>query len=134
MIHRLIAAATALLLALSAVADPAQARPSGRELRCGWFDNPTPGNATLHDRDGEWTIAQQGGHQAEGDWPPEYRPGQWIRSGVGNYGYGCACLSVWVDAAERTVLKIHSAKPRPLSACRNDPALKGIEQKRLRVE
>lgn len=32
------------------------------ELRCGWFDNPSPANATLLDGDGEWIIGMQGGH------------------------------------------------------------------------
>jgi hypothetical protein len=36
---------------------------------CGWFENPTPGNASLQDRTGEWVIGIQGGHQDEGDWP-----------------------------------------------------------------
>ena len=39
------------------------------EMRCGWFSNPTPGNASLYDRDGEWIIGVQGGYQADGDWP-----------------------------------------------------------------
>ena len=26
------------------------------ETRCGWFSNPTPANASLHDRDAEWII------------------------------------------------------------------------------
>lgn len=89
-------------------------------LRCGWLDNPSPGNASLFDRDGEWTIAVQGGHQASGDWPPAFRPGEWIRLGPGDYGYGCACLSVNVDASEKTILNVASGKARPLSVCRKD--------------
>jgi Protein of unknown function (DUF4087) len=46
------------------------------ETRCGWFSNPTPANASLFDRDGEWIIGVQGGYQAEGDWP-DFEPGQW---------------------------------------------------------
>ncbi|MGO4778074.1 DUF4087 domain-containing protein, partial [Lysobacter sp. 2RAB21] len=30
------------------------------ENRCGWFVNPSPANAWLIDRDGEWIIATQG--------------------------------------------------------------------------
>ena len=37
------------------------------ETRCGWFSNPTPSNAFLSDRHGEWIIGLQGGHQAKGD-------------------------------------------------------------------
>ncbi|MEI2432851.1 DUF4087 domain-containing protein [Lysobacter yananisis] len=124
-----IAATTALLLAFGTVV--AAAPPSGAELRCGWFDNPTPGNASLHDRDGEWTIAIQGGYQAKGDWPPEYPPGQWRATNAGRHGYGCACFNVRVDAEEKNILEIFSSKARPLSACRKDPALKGIERRFL---
>jgi hypothetical protein len=105
----------------------AQARPPDSEQRCGWFDNPSPGNASLYDKDGEWTIAVQGGHQARGDWPPEYRQEQWRHTGTGSYGYGCACLIVRVDADEKNVLEIFSSKARPLSVCRRDRALAGIE-------
>src|SRR5262252_1346146 len=64
--------------------------PAASETRCGWFSNPTPGNASLHDRAAEWIIGVQGGHQADGDWP-EFAPGQWVETN-GHYGYGCACL------------------------------------------
>ena len=92
------------------------------ETRCGWFSNPTPANASLHDRDDEWIIGVQGGHQAEGDWP-EFGPKQWVETNV-HYGYGCACLTVRVDRESHKVLEIISARARPLSACRRDRALK----------
>ena len=90
------------------------------ELRCGWFSNPTPANASLHDRDGEWIIGVQGGHQAEGDWP-EFSAKEWVETNV-HYGYGCACLRVQVDGEK--VIRIESAKARPLSVCRRDRALR----------
>lgn len=99
---------------------------SAAETRCGYFVNPTPSNAWLHDKDGEWIIASQGGHLADGDWPSFDGRGQWVETN-GSYGYGCACMSVTVDAAESRVLTIHSAKAKPLSACKKDPALKGFE-------
>ena len=92
------------------------------ENRCGWFDNPTPANAWLEDKDGEWEIGIQGGYQAEGEWP-DFSDDQWVKTNV-NYGYGCACLKVTVDHKNRRVLKIASATAKPLSACRKDPALK----------
>ena len=92
------------------------------ERRCGWFSNPTPSNASLYDRDGEWIIAVQGGHQADGDWP-DFGPKQWIQTNV-HYGYGCACLQLQVNSSTREVMAIESAKARPLSACRNDRKLK----------
>ena len=92
------------------------------ETRCGWFSNPTPANASLHDRDDEWIVGVQGGHQAEGDWP-SFGPKQWVETN-GHYGHGCACMSVEVDRESGRVLEIKSARARPLSACRRDKALK----------
>jgi hypothetical protein len=123
---RLLFVGCLLLLAVAFVSG--QAGASGKvedaksEMRCGWFSNPTPANASLHDRDAEWIIAVQGGHQAEGDWP-EFGPKQWIETNV-HYGYGCACLQVRVNRSTHEVMEIESAKPRPLSACRNDRKLK----------
>ena len=91
------------------------------ETRCGWFSNPTPGNASLFDREGEWIIGVQGGYQAEGDWGDFGR--QWVKTNV-NYGYGCACLKVRVDRAAKQVTRIESFRVRPLSVCRKDRALK----------
>ncbi|HKR01523.1 MAG TPA: DUF4087 domain-containing protein [Pyrinomonadaceae bacterium] len=92
------------------------------ETRCGWFSNPTPANASLHDRDAEWVIGVQGGHQAEGDWP-EFGPGQWVRTNV-NYGYGCACMQVRVDHRTHEVMAIESARARSLAVCRKDRSLR----------
>ncbi|HEV2511647.1 DUF4087 domain-containing protein [Bosea sp. (in: a-proteobacteria)] len=125
MIRRSLAAAT---VALILGAGSATAQQPGSEQRCGWLDNPTPGNASLYDKDGEWTIAVQGGHQAEGDWSPPYKPGEWRKSGNASYGYGCACLTVKVDAEEKNILEVVSAKARPLSACRKDKALSAVEK------
>jgi hypothetical protein len=95
---------------------------AAEENRCGWFTNPTPGNAWLNDRDGEWTIAIQGGYQAEGDWP-EFKPKQWKITNAGDHGYGCACMRVTTNRGEMRILSIQSAKARPLSACRSDRKL-----------
>jgi Protein of unknown function (DUF4087) len=92
------------------------------ETRCGWFSNPTPANASLHDREAEWIVGVQGGHQADGDWP-SFAPKQWVETN-GHYGHGCACLTVEVDRESQRVLEIKSARARPLSTCRRDRALK----------
>jgi len=92
------------------------------ETRCGWFSNPTPSNASLYDRGGEWIIGVQGGYQADGDWP-NFSPKQWIETNV-HYGYGCACLRVRIDRSSRRVIEIESARPRALSLCRRDRALR----------
>jgi len=101
---------------------PARASLQKSEMRCGWFSNPTPANASLFDRDGEWIIGVQGGYQAEGDWP-EFKANQWVETN-GHYGYGCACLQVRVNRSTRRIIAIESAQARALSACRRDPALR----------
>ena len=115
-----------LLLAIVALAS-GQPRtpkvPEGEyETRCGWFSNPTPANASLFDRDGEWIIGVQGGYQAEGDWP-DFGSRQWVKTNV-NYGHGCACLRLRVDRQTHKVLEIKSARARPLAACRRDRSLR----------
>ncbi|MEP6850163.1 MAG: DUF4087 domain-containing protein [Acidobacteriota bacterium] len=106
--------------------DSANSNVAKPELRCGWFENPTPANAWLIDRDGEWTISIQGGDQAEGDWP-DFNRSQWVETN-GHYGYGCACLKVETDS-ERYVTRILSSTPKPLAQCRRDKALKLKEPK-----
>jgi len=98
-----------------------EVRPTEFETRCGWFSNPTPANAWLQDRYGEWIIVTQGGHQAYGDCP-NFISRQWVRTN-GNYGYGCACMQVRVNKQTHEVLEIKSAHARPLAQCRRDPAL-----------
>ncbi|MCF7220687.1 DUF4087 domain-containing protein [Marilutibacter chinensis] len=93
-----------------------------RQTRCGWFENPTPGNAWLSDRDRTWIIGTQGGPQAEGDWPG-FEGGEWIVTNGSSYGYGCACMSVTVDAAAGRILTLQDARAVPLSQCRADAAL-----------
>jgi hypothetical protein len=108
---------------LSGIAD--QSPRSEFETRCGWLSNPSPGNIWLYDKDGEWTIGVQGGYQVQGDWDwPRFKRRQWVRTNVGSYGYGCACLELQVSRERHEVLEIKSARPRPLASCRQDPSLK----------
>ena len=119
-----------LVVAVVAFAQPNPAnysRTTAFETRCGWFSNPTPANAWLYDRAGEWTIGVQGGHQAEGDWP-NFKSTQWVRTN-GDYGYGCAGFQLRVDNQTHNVLEIRSARARPLAQCRRDPALKKWNRK-----
>jgi hypothetical protein len=95
------------------------------EKRCGWFVNPTPANAWLLDRHGEWTIGVQGGYQADGDWPA-FTDKQWVETN-GHYGHGCACLDVESDQASKKILRILKSQPKSLSDCRNDNALPKVE-------
>ena len=114
------------LLWLGASQFAAAAMPPDTTTRCGWFDNPTPGNATLVDKDGEWTIGMQGGHQAEGDWPT-FPKSRWVATGTGSAGYGCACLKLSARADTQEVTHIFSSGTQALSVCRKDKALTGKE-------
>jgi Protein of unknown function (DUF4087) len=118
--------ALAVSVCLGAAAQASGPPAQSGVTRCGWFDNPSPGNASLIDAQGEWIIGMQGGHQAKGAWPVFARA-QWVRTGTGSHGYGCACLRVQADADSNEVSQIISARARPLSACRADKSLAGGE-------
>lgn len=111
----------AWLIALLASGTCTAAPASTAARRCGWFENPTPANVTLTDRDGEWEISRQGGHEARGDWPT-FSDAQWVMTN-GHYGYGCACMSMKANPESHEVSSIAGAKAKPLAACRHDPAL-----------
>lgn len=97
---------------------------AGLQKRCGWYSNPTPGNVWLYDRDGEWIIGEQGGHQVDGDSDgPDFKKNQWVETN-GSYGYGCACLELRADPETRMVTAIGKTWPRPLKACRKDARLR----------
>lgn len=94
----------------------------GQEIRCGWLDNPTPGNLWLIDRDAEWNISQQGGRESE---EIEKIIDNSIDSSEiihtnGNYGVRCACLSVEVDNKSKTIIKIYSFDLLKIKQCRDD--------------
>jgi hypothetical protein len=103
--------------------DPAKVGPAVK--RCGWWDNATPGNVWLTDRDGEWTVAQQGLYEAVGDGPDFKRGQQAPLDAV--HGHGCACMMVRADPESKFVLSIADAKALPLKTCRSDPKLEGKE-------
>ncbi len=104
---------------------PEQPEAAQVETRCGWLDNPTPANISLYDREAEWIISVQGQYEAKGDWSlPDYKPGQWVATNAGSYGYGCACLRLRADRQTRKVLEVMNASARPLSVCRRDRSLR----------
>jgi hypothetical protein len=123
--HRLFFLSIVIMAFITSSVSPSAEAQSRSEKRCGWFSSPTPANAWLIDKDGEWTIGIQGGYQAKGDWP---ETGQWVETNV-HYGYGCTCAQVRTNKRSFTVLEVISSTPRPLSACRRDPALKRKEPK-----
>jgi len=96
------------------------------ELRCGWFDNPSPGNAELTDAAGVWLVAQQGEYRAEGAWP-KFSAGQWVQTGTGSYGYGCLCISGKFDSETRRVVVIEKTVSKPTKQCRTDKKISGLE-------
>ncbi|MEP6503720.1 MAG: DUF4087 domain-containing protein [Betaproteobacteria bacterium] len=104
---------------------PTEAETGPPALRCGWWDNPTPGNVFFTDRDGEWTIAMQGLYEADGDWPRFARGETAPRNAT--HAHGCACAKMQGDARNHLVSRFTEAHARPLEACRGDPALKGKE-------
>lgn len=110
-----------LMAAGSCVAAVPHAAP-GVENRCGWFDNPSPGNASLIDRDGEWVVAQQGDFEAKGRWPAFGRS-LWVRTGNGSAGHGCVCMTLKTDKDAQRVREILSSRPQPLKRCRSDRKL-----------
>jgi hypothetical protein len=113
---------TLLFVALLAGSTYATEAEIKTQTLCGWFQNPTPGNAWLQDRNAEWVVGIQGDHQAEGDWP-EFSSSQWVKTN-GSHGYGCACIKGVVNTSTREVISITSAQAQALGACRRDRALK----------
>jgi len=109
------------LLATMALATAAQAAP---ERRCGWIVNPTPANWWLNDRDGEWIIGEQGGHQATGVELPDFSNHDWVVTNSGDHGYGCACVTGVYDHKTKQVLRITAVKQRTLRQCKADKALR----------
>ena len=117
MLRRCGAALGALILVLAA----GTARAA--ERRCGWYQNPTPGNHWLIDREGMWIIAEQRGHQAEGlEDGPDLHAGEWVETN-GHYGYGCVCLVMTVDRRSMRVTRLEQFEQMPLAHCRADPGL-----------
>jgi hypothetical protein len=117
-------------VAKTAVAVPAAATPrpavvaaaAKGERRCGWLVNPTPANWWLTDRDGQWILGTQGADQAPGmEEMPDMSAAGWVEIN-GHYGYGCACMTITADA-DRRVIRIADAQPRPLRQCKADRKL-----------
>lgn len=115
-----------LLLSLLPLASaPATIRPqrSPSAIRCGWLDNPTPGNFSLRDHDGEWVLAEQGGYQARGvERIPDLSGDEFVELN-GPHGYACACIRASVEVKTHRVLRVFSVKQRLLKVCLADRAL-----------
>lgn len=93
------------------------------EERCGWLENPTPGNWWLKDAHGLWIISAQGGPYAEGvEKLPQPQPDRFVATN-GQYGYSCVCLTGAFDVHAQTMTRVELARTSPLSVCKNDKAL-----------
>ncbi len=112
-----------LLAAFGATSTGAQ---GNSENRCGWYQNPTPGNHWLTDAARQWVIGVQGGAQARGiDRIPEAPQSRWVATHPnGSYGYGCACMRVRTDRRAGRITEIQSARSVPLAQCRRDRRLR----------
>ncbi|MBN8632250.1 MAG: DUF4087 domain-containing protein [Rhodobacterales bacterium] len=120
---------TLLVAAAIAATLPAQAQTT---LRCGWYHNPTPGNAILQDADDQWWLSRQGNAPVPGfedaytttfdnrlrfDYADETTDG---------YGYSCACAEGVFDEdapAYKNVRSVSRLTEIPLSRCEQDPSL-----------
>lgn len=120
----LVAVAAVMTLApmTAAEAQPRRAQPG--ENRCGWLQNPTPGNYWFTDRDGEWTIQSQGSEGGPSGWDdsPDFSTRGWVATN-GSYGYGCACMRVETNRRTMRITRFYSGRPVPIAQCRRDRAL-----------
>jgi hypothetical protein len=62
-------------------------------------------------------------YEAKGDWP-KFKKSEWVQTGVGSYGYRCACLISTVNKESQEIIEIFKAISKPLSVCRHDKSLK----------
>jgi Protein of unknown function (DUF4087) len=101
------------------------------ENRCGWIQNPTPGNYWLDDGEGSWMLMAQGSDEEPLGMEnmPDFSAGDFIKTN-GYYGYACGCLradtersSEFGDGFVGQITAIYSVKQLPISKCRADKAL-----------
>lgn len=92
------------------------------ENRCGWINNPTPGNWWLTDAEGRWTIMAQGSYEAGGmENIGDISAGDYVATN-GSYGHACGCMKVDTDG-QGTIARIYSFRQLPIAKCENDGAL-----------
>lgn len=108
------------LAGLLAVAQPLAAA----ENRCGWIQNPTPGNLWLDDSQGSWLLSAQGSDdEALGmENISDFSERDFVRTN-GNYGYACACMKVETDSAAKRIVAVYSFKQLALAKCEKDARL-----------
>lgn len=110
------------LISVCALIAVAPLAATAAENRCGWIQNPTPGNWWLTDRDGQWTIMTQGSNEDPGmEQIGDISAGDYIATN-GNYGYACGCMQVDTDG-QGTIMRIYSFRQLSIGKCENDEAL-----------
>jgi len=111
-----------LVFAVSLLAISHASGALAAENRCGWVENPTPGNWWLTDADGQWTIMTQGNYEAGGmENIGDISAGDYVATN-GNYGYACGCMRVDTDG-EGAITQIYSFRQLSIGKCENDGAL-----------
>jgi hypothetical protein len=97
-----------------------------KENRCGWYENPSPGNLWLVDSKGTWILSTQGDSGSkltEKDFKklPKFPKSQYITTQA-SYGYGCVCMIVDTDG-DQNIVKIYKSRSLRLSSCLLDKNL-----------
>ena len=104
------------------------------EKRCGWYQNPTPGNHWVLDRHAKWVMSSQGKDlennfgYAERKGPDLWKTGDWVKP----YPDVCGCLEgTFGEISEGdsaytswgTIIHIETIEHLPIERCEDDPNL-----------
>ena len=96
------------------------------EYRCGWLDNPAPGQYQFTDKQATWTIMKRGGYKLPAVSMknlPVQQPNEFVRTN-GSFGYSCSCMSVTTDARSKRITSIvHKGKQVLLKRCLEDKSI-----------
>lgn len=104
---------------------------SAKENRCGWIQNPTPGNYWLDDGEGSWMMMAQGSDMEPLGMEnmPDFTTGDFVQTN-GYYGYACGCIQAETDRSSDFgdsflghISAIYSVEQLPISRCRAYTAL-----------
>ena len=105
------------------------------EYRCGWLDNPAPGQYQFTDKQASWTIMKRGGYQLPAVSMknlPDKQPNEFVRTN-GSYGYSCSCMSVTTDARSKRITSIvYKGKQVLLKRCLEDKSIAERQHAALR--
>ncbi len=113
----------------------ATASALAKENRCGWIQNPTPGNYWLDDGEGSWMLMAQGSEQEPLGMEnmPDFTVGDFVQTN-GYYGYACGCIQAETERTDEfgdgfigRITAIYGVKQLPISQCRADKALRDPE-------